>query len=167
MTRLRLKKSLFLATADGGIVGYLTGRVDSSRMPSDGERITRLMIEKRLILRPRTARFLARSLLDMAMAGHGRSASDFRDPRWPAHLHVRLVPEARGAGLGTALMTHWLDHLRRVESPGCHLQTLHENSGAVAFERMGFVRHGDPLLVPGLRGRRGERLHQQTMIWSP
>lgn len=137
-------------------------------MPSEGDRITRLLVEKRLILRPRTARFLARSLLDMATRAAVARPPDFSDPRWPAHLHVRLVPEARGAGLGTALMAHWLDHLRRVGSPGCHLQTLHENVGAVAFfERMGFVRHGDLLLVPGFRGLRGERLHQQTMIWSP
>ena len=35
------------------------------------------------------------------------------------------------------------------------------------FEKMGFRKYGDPTLVPGMRGKGGERLHQQIMVWSP
>ncbi|GAA2570208.1 hypothetical protein GCM10010210_52280 [Pseudonocardia hydrocarbonoxydans] len=159
-------QSLFVATVDGEIVGYLTGCVDSARMPSEEERIYRLVAEQRLYLRPATLRFFARSLSDTVRAGRGRSASTFADPAWPAHLHIRLVPRVRGHGLGSQLMNRWLDRLRELDSPGCHLQTEAENTGALTFfERHGFLRHGDPVLIPGMRGSAGERLHQQTMVW--
>jgi hypothetical protein len=35
------------------------------------------------------------------------------------------------------------------------------------FEMMGFRRHGDRTLVSGMRGKGGERMHQQIMVWSP
>jgi hypothetical protein len=64
-------------------------------------------------------------------------------------------------------MGRWLDRLRAAGAPGCHLQTLVENTRAVLFfERMGFVPHGPTPLVPGIR-HQGRRLHQQTMVWSP
>lgn len=161
-------ESLLVATVDDRLVGYLTGCLDSAAMPSEEQRITRLVIEHRLMFRREFVRFSARSMLDMLRAGRGRTASELKDPRWPAHLHVRLVPEARGLGLGTALTGRWLDTLRDTGSAGCHLQTLLENSAAIAFfERLGFTTHGEALLVPGLRGTRGDRLHQQTMVWSP
>lgn len=145
-------ESLLVATVDDRLVGYLTGCLDSAAMPSEGERITRLVIEHRLMFRREFVRFSARSMLDMLRAGRGRTASEFKDPRWPAHLHVRLVPEARGLGLGTALMVRWLDMLRDAGSAGCHLQTLLENSAAIAFfERLGFSTHGEALPVPGFR----------------
>ncbi|MEV0050559.1 hypothetical protein AB0H34_08720 [Saccharopolyspora shandongensis] len=64
-------------------------------------------------------------------------------------------------------MNRWLDRLREAGSPGCHLQTLCENTRAVRFfERMGFAKHGPTPLVPGIR-HDGKRLHQQTMVWNP
>jgi GNAT superfamily N-acetyltransferase len=97
-----------------------------------------------------------------------RASGDFIDLRWPAHLHIDLLPAARGTGRGGALMERWLDQLRRAGSPGCHLATLVENTRARAFfSRFGFRNHGDPSPVPGMRGTGGERLHQQIMVWNP
>ena len=65
------------------------------------------------------------------------------------------------------LMQAWLDRLRAVGSPGCHLGTLAENTAAIRFfERMGFARHGPPTRVPGMRTRSGQRMHQQLMTRS-
>ncbi|MEU7004944.1 GNAT family N-acetyltransferase [Nonomuraea sp. NPDC046570] len=107
-------------------------------------------------------------MLDMARAGIRREpiAGDFTDTRWPAHLHIAVAPSARGTGAADELMNRRLDRLRQTDSPGCHLQALVENTRAVRFfERMGFVRHGQMPVVPGLRNH-GHRLHQQTMVWS-
>jgi hypothetical protein len=60
-----------------------------------------------------------------------------------------------------------VERVTHVGSPGCHLQTLRENTRAVRFfERMGFAKHGPSALVPGLRDG-GKRVHQQTMVWRP
>ncbi|WP_433151048.1 GNAT family N-acetyltransferase [Actinomadura nitritigenes] len=162
-------ESLFVAESGGRLVGCLTGCRDSSRLPSEEARMLEAIRTHRLMLRPRLAAFFARSTGDLLWgAAHRRPrAAAFEDPRWPAHLHINLVPEARGTGAAENLMTAWFDRLRATGSPGCHLQTLCENTRALAFfRRMGFTEHGPARPVPGLRYR-GRRLHQRTMIWTP
>ena len=161
--------SLFVAVFDCALIGYLCGCLDSSKFPSESERIEKAIRKYRLIFRPKTAAFLARSMVDMASAAIRRepAAGEFNDARWPAHLHINVAPLARGTGAADGLMKRWFDRLRETGSPGCHLQTLVENTRAVRFfERMGFAKHGPTPLVPGIR-HGGKRLHQQTMVWSP
>jgi GNAT superfamily N-acetyltransferase len=86
------------------------------------------------------------------------------DARWPAHLHIDLLPACRGQGVGARLVQQWLADLRHRGIAGCHLQTMTENTGAVAFfESMGFAVVGSPANVPGFRTRDGRRLHVQLM----
>jgi len=161
--------SLFVAVVDGALVGYLAGCLDSSMLPSESERMEKAIRKYRLIFRPKPAAFFARSMVDMAWAAIRREPSpgDFDDARWPAHLHINMEPRARGTGAADGLMNRWLDRLRETGSPGCHLQTLCENTRAVRFfERMGFAKYGPTPLVPGIR-HDGKRLHQQTMVWTP
>ena len=53
--------------------------------------------------------------------------------RFPAHLHINVVPQARGTGAAQGLMAAWQAWLMRHRSPGCHLQTLVENTRATRF----------------------------------
>ena len=158
--------SLLLAFVDGEMVGYLTGCLDSRRFPTEGERFDRAVREHRLFLRPKPMLFFARATVDAAR-GKVRNqlpATDFDDPRWPAHLHINLVPHARGTGAAPALMGRWFEQLAAAGSPGCHLQTLVENTRAVRFfTRMGFTEYGPAPVVPGIR-HDGRRLHQRTMV---
>ena len=81
-------------------------------------------------------------------------AGGFSDPRWPSHLHLDLMPVARGTGAAAGLMELWFERLREVGSPGCYLQTAYENTRAIAFfERAGFRRYGDNPVVPGRASR--------------
>lgn len=160
-------ESLFVAEVDGELVGYLTGCLDSARLPSEDDRFIRAVTEHRLMLRPRAVGFFARSLTDLLAARLRReetASGGFSDPRWPAHLHINVAAQARGTGAADALMQRWLDRLAEAGSPGCHLQTLVENTRAVRFfERMGFRGHGTTPAVLGVRYRR-RRLHQLTMV---
>ena len=91
-------------------------------------------------------------------------AGGFHDPRWPSHLHIDLMPIARGTGAAARLMELWCERLREVGSPGCYLQTSYENARAIAFfERAGFRRYGDTPVVPGSRFE-GKRMHEQAMV---
>jgi len=149
-----------VAVRDGTIVGYLSGCVDSRRAPSPVHALTRAALR----FRTGTAGFLWRGLADSVREG-GTPSGEIDDPRWPSHLHVNLLPDARGRGVGASLMHAWLARLRELGSPGCHLGTLAENTGAVGFfERMGFARHGVPVLVPGMRPPAGGRHHLQLMV---
>lgn len=158
-------ESLLLAEDGGKLVGYLAGSV-GGMLPSEDERMEKAIKDYRLMLRPRALGFFLRALLDLAWAKRHSldTAGDFSDPRWPAHLHINMLPEARGTGAADGLMERWLERLAAEGVAGCHLQTLTENTRAVRFfERMGFAKHGPELLVPGIRSG-GKRLHQQTMV---
>jgi ribosomal protein S18 acetylase RimI-like enzyme len=164
----REPQSLYVATMDDTVVGYLAGCMDTAAMTPSTDEIMQAMIRKHwLLFRPGTARFLYRGMLD-TIRDRQRASGEFIDPRWPAHLHIDLLPAARGTGLGGSLIERWPDRLKESGSPGCHLLTLIENRRALSFfEKMGFRKHGDPTVVAGMRGKGGERLHQQIMVWNP
>lgn len=157
--------SCLVAVRDGAVVGYLAGCVDSRRAPTTAKALGDAALRYGLFLRPGTARFLWRGVIDSLRQGAPRELVD--DARWPSHLHINLAPAGRGAGAGSALMTAWLRRLGALGSPGCHLGTMLENRRAVAFfQRHGFAAHGAPQLAPGMRTRAGERMHVLFMIRS-
>lgn len=157
-------ESLFLAEDGGRLVGYLTGCPDTAAMPSEDDLLGSVMASPRVLCRPSAVRFFGRAVLDLARArrrGEPTASGGLDDPRWPAHLHVNVLPEARGTGAAQALLDAWLS---RLAERGCHLQTLVENERAVRFfGRSGFVAHGPTPPVPGVRYR-GRRVHQLTMV---
>jgi ribosomal protein S18 acetylase RimI-like enzyme len=161
-------ESTFVASADGQIVGYLTGCVDTERFTGPDAVMMRNIMRYGLLCRPGVAGFIWRAMQDQVRdrwRGHKSSGGELQDPRWPSHLHMNLLPEARGRGLGGALIETWFERLKGVGSPGCHLGVIQENLRAVGFfTSMDFEQHGPPTLIPGMRSIRGERLHQQMMV---
>lgn len=73
---------------------------------------------------------------------------------FPAHLHLNLVEDARGLGLGSALLRAYLELLRARGVPGVQLSTTLENRAAVAlYRRFGLTvwsSRESPLWVPWL-----------------
>jgi ribosomal protein S18 acetylase RimI-like enzyme len=159
----REPESFFVADRDGEVLGYLAGCVDSARAPSPKAALTRAAIRHGLLLRPGTAGFFWRGIRESL--GLETPTGELRDPRWPAHLHIDLLPQARGQGVGTALMQEWFARLRALGVPGCHLSTFAENAAAIRFfERMGFRRHGERIRTPGMRTPAGEQHHLQYLV---
>ncbi|MEU4417072.1 GNAT family N-acetyltransferase [Nocardia salmonicida] len=161
-------ESLFVAEEGGELVGYLTGCVSTVAFPSEDTRIADALRRYRPFRTRQAVVFFGRSTVDVLGAAIRRTATagEFDDPRWPAHLHINVAPEARGTGAAAGMMDLWFDRLVAEQVPGCHLQTLVENVRAVRFfERMGFTPHGETPTVPGLRYR-GARVRQLTMVRS-
>jgi GNAT superfamily N-acetyltransferase len=126
-------------------------------------------VRRGIAFRRGTGRVIARTFADGASdilhRRLDRRELEFSDPRFPAHVHIDLLPEVRGAGAGGRLMRRWLDSLRERGVPGCHLQKFAENVGATAFfEACGFRRLPRSQPVPGLRSRAGGRLHTEVMV---
>jgi ribosomal protein S18 acetylase RimI-like enzyme len=133
-------ESLLVAESNGAVVGYLTGCVDSSRMLGTAMRESLRFIGRGALFRPGVAGFLWRSFYDL-VRDRGTSQNVLIDARWPAHLHVDLLPEARGKGVGRRLIGRWLARLRELGSRGVHLGTFAENHKAIRFfEACGFER---------------------------
>jgi ribosomal protein S18 acetylase RimI-like enzyme len=70
---------------------------------------------------------------------------------YPSHLHIDLLPHARGRGLGRAMMNALLDELAARGSPGVHLGMGATNARAERFyKKIGFhelARVGDVLYL--------------------
>ena len=80
----------------------------------------------------------------------GRGAFALQKPfeaQYPAHLHIDLLPEAQGQGMGSQLMETLLQTLRRAGVPGVFLCVGADNARAVAF----YQKHGFTVLrrLPG------------------
>jgi len=160
-------ESALVAERDGVVAGYLLGCVDSRNVWNPAVIFGRHFLRRGIGFRPGTAGVVWRSFGDVVVDGvRGRLPPvSVNDCRWPAHLHIDLLGSIRGLGVGATLVRTWLDHLRSRGVPGCHLETLGENHGAIAFfESMGFRRHGDPAPAPGLRSPAGDRLSVQLMV---
>ncbi len=64
--------------------------------------------------------------------------------RYPAHLHIDLLPVLQGKGVGRAMMGRLLDELRARTVPGVHLGVDARNRRAVGFyEHLGFEHLDD------------------------
>jgi ribosomal protein S18 acetylase RimI-like enzyme len=113
-----------------------------------------------------TARFVRRYREEWIPAIAGRYADDPRDrdvlaahhhpermllpiiAEYPAHLHIDLLPEWQGRGLGRGLMAAFLAGLRAAGVRRTHLALSATNTAARAFyHRLGFTE----LEVPGAR----------------
>jgi ribosomal protein S18 acetylase RimI-like enzyme len=83
---------------------------------------------------------------------------------YPAHLHINLLPEARGKGLGNALLKRHLECLHKLGVPGVQLTTTHENRAALKlyqrFEFRLFEEYQSPLWQPWL----GHGTHHAVLV---
>ena len=159
-------ESAFVAEKTGRVVGFLLGCFDSPAVRGHGQREMSGYIRRGALVRPSIAPFLWRSIFDVVRA-RGAPPEALFDERWPAHLHIDFLPEARGRGLGRRIMNAWFQRLESLGSPGVHLGTFAQNQRAIPFfEACGFARRGDPELVPGFRTRHGARMHVQWMVRS-
>lgn len=53
--------------------------------------------------------------------------------QWPSHLHIDMLPEAQGKGLGVIMIQHILDQLRDRGSTGVYLEMAVDNHRALHF----------------------------------
>ncbi|MBI3783420.1 MAG: GNAT family N-acetyltransferase [Deltaproteobacteria bacterium] len=159
----REPESLLVAERDGSVVGYLSGCADSARSHGASATEIRRLVVRGGLLRPGVAGFLWRSAFDIIRDG-STVQEDLGDGRFPAHLHINLLPQGRGIGLGRGLMNRWFEGLRSAKVPGVHLGTFAENRNAIRFfESCGFTRQGQAIKAPGFRTREGRRMHVQWM----
>ena len=124
---------------DGRVVGYVVGTDDTDAFedwfrdewwPRFAERFPRPPVERSR--QDGTVRY-----------AHSRraGAEPYAGLGYPAHLHIDLLPEAQGRGLGRTLIETLAAALRSRGVRGLHLVASDRNAGALAFyDRLGFKR---------------------------
>ena len=76
----------------------------------------------------------------IGLANRRAPGQDSYSAEYPAHLHIDLLPETQGQGLGRRLIETLFDELRRRGVPGLHLGMNPANAAAGAFyERLGMT----------------------------
>jgi ribosomal protein S18 acetylase RimI-like enzyme len=128
----------FVAVIRGNVVGYIVGAPDAAEFHRKCEERWFPILRHRYPLPPvddvsPTATFI-RSL----HRGHPPSRQ-IDLAQYPANLHINLLPQARGHGVGRHLMLHLFAELRKSDIPGVHLYVSRSNHAAMGFyEHIGF-----------------------------
>ena len=134
-------ESTLVATVDGRVIGYLTGCLVTADFEGPDAMLAKAIARHWLLFRNGVARFLWRAIADRILdkwRGYPPVSGELHDARWPSHLHINLLPEARGSGLGRALMKAWFARLRDLGSPGCHLGVIAETARGRILQGDGF-----------------------------
>lgn len=68
--------------------------------------------------------------------GYAVFADHFHD--YPAHLHINFHSDSRGRGLGSQLVTTYMDYLKKKGIGGLHLVTSPDAKNISFYQRLGF-----------------------------
>lgn len=130
----------WVACADGSVVGFLTGCVNSAAHEKVMcGKIMPLVVKKWLRGEYHTGRKTFRYAIAVAIAVLGGEIPGVDQRQYPAHLHINLLPGWRGLGLGRSLIEAYLCQLRELGIPGVHLHTTNMNATACRlYEQLGF-----------------------------
>jgi ribosomal protein S18 acetylase RimI-like enzyme len=126
-------KSLFVAEKNGQVVGALLGAVDTERF----ELVYRRRIRPLLVRRGLAGVYGWPGWLP-AVCHTEWASREVRAPKvdrnkYPAHLHIGILPEFRRQGLGTALVSRYAEYLRLRGIAGYHLYASSFHSLGLAF----------------------------------
>jgi ribosomal protein S18 acetylase RimI-like enzyme len=132
-------KLAIVGEVDGRVLGYVVGAVDTTTFEARCEVEWWPALRDRYPL-PGAGTELDRRLVSLVHSG-------FHTPpaltdRYPSHLHINLLPEVQGHGVGRRLIDALVERLVAAGSRGVHLGVDPRNSRASGFyEHLGFRRH--------------------------
>jgi ribosomal protein S18 acetylase RimI-like enzyme len=148
----REPEHLWVAEADGSVVGYICGSTGGARASRGKARTAAVFAFRLLTFRYRVGKLTWRYFRRTGGAVLRREYPHADLRQYPAELHINLAEAARGLGLGKGLMNACLDQMTALGVPGIHLNTTSLNTAAVRmYEKMGFQ----------LLGRK------RTRLWEP
>lgn len=132
-------EQVFVAEDDAGVAGYVVGTFDSDGFAARLER------DWWPALRAHYADIPARALTPADRQRIAALSSQSDNPadivaRYPAHIHMNLLPRLRAQRVGTGLLQLWIAEARKGGVRGIHLGANEGNIGGVAFwTRSGFT----------------------------
>ena len=148
---LALEPDLAFVVDDGErVVGYVLGTADTARWAREHrERWLPTVADRYPLDGPVAAGWSQRQRDLVGLLHHPERNVHPELADHPAHLHIDLLPQAQGRGLGRALIRTYLGALREAGVPAVHLGMVPTNTRARAFyDRLGF--RPLPLEVPGV-----------------
>ena len=122
--------SCFVAEKEGAVIGYVLGTRDICRM----RRVMKCSILPQLIKKAflkghvlqRNNIELMKSMLSGYIKGEFKVPDFARE--YPATLHVNVIAQSRGQNVGSLLVNHFLDFLKREGVAGIHFGVMSESA---------------------------------------
>lgn len=125
-----------VAEDDGGVAGYILGAVDTAAFEARAEAEWWPGLRGEYVDpagRPR--RHWTPDQRLAFLIHHPNRAPAELARRFPAHLHIDLLPRLQGQGLGRRMMDAWLALAKSMGASGAHLGVSAANHRAVRFYR--------------------------------
>ena len=126
----------FVATYNNNPCGYILGTKDSKRFADWCENKWLPPLRLRYEFPGENDSSLDAAIIRRIHSGHivKKELADY-----PAHLHIDILPEGQGQGLGRKLMNTFVNKLKELKVPALHLEVGKRNTVAVKYyEKMGF-----------------------------
>ncbi|MHA6692013.1 GNAT family N-acetyltransferase [Devosia sp. A449] len=131
-------EQVFVAEDDQGVAGYIVGTNDSTAFAARQEREWWPALRRHYATIPADQLTAADRQRITAITQPESNPADIV-ARYPAHIHMNLLPRLRGQRVGTGLLQLWIAQARAAGVSGIHLGANAGNTGAVAFwTRSGF-----------------------------
>jgi GNAT superfamily N-acetyltransferase len=133
----------FVAVDDGQVIGFICGTPDTLAQ----EACFRKKMIPRLALRLfgyTSWRYPHSFITVLGMARQFTESTAFAEnnpivAKYPAHLHINILPSYQSLGIGSRLMMRFEAHMQDLGVTGLHLGTTNKNHKAVPFyHKMGF-----------------------------
>lgn len=122
-----------------GVVGYVVGVADSAAFHERLERDWWPALRERYPLGAHVSGDNGYDADLVRAIHHPAPVEPAIVARYPAHLHVDLLPDAQGGGHGRRLLGALFDALRTAGVPGVHLGVSLRNTAAIGFyQHLGF-----------------------------
>lgn len=138
---LRFAPELALVAEDEeGVGGYALGAADTPAFETACEESWWPALRRRYPLEE-PARAPADAQI-VRLIHHPPTASPELAGKYPAHLHIDLLPRLQGKGYGRCLMNTLFDKLTDAGADGVHLRVSRRNTNAIGFyQRIGMEEH--------------------------
>ncbi len=146
---------VFVAEDDEGVFGYIAGAFDTIAFDERLEREWWPHLRQRYSDPEGDPALWDADQKRISAIHHPKLAPAILIERFPAHIHMNLLPRAQGKGIGTALLDRWVTNARANGVKGIHLGANAGNHGGIRFwSSRGFV----PVELPS-------GLAPETTVW--
>jgi len=126
----------FVLSFDGKPSGYILGTKDSQSFYSKAEKEWFPLLREEFPLPKSDDKSYDANIIRLIHKGHLPN-SDMID--YPAHLHIDILPEGQGIGMGRKIMDTFLNKLRELKVPAVHLEVGKKNLNAISYyKHLGF-----------------------------
>ncbi len=126
----------FVITNNNKPCGYIIGTKDSQKFYEKCEKDWFPILRNRYPIAGESDKSFNSVIIKRLHEGH-KVKDELSN--YPAHLHINLLPETQGQGLGWKIINLFVDKLRELNVSALHLEVGKTNLGAIKFyEKLGF-----------------------------